>query len=86
MPFAQISSQYAAFAPAVAYRSDSYGGVFVSSPWYKYNITGTDNQIWPNFNVYLIRRGDDVFKVQITSYYNASGTSRQITLRSVQLQ
>lgn len=86
MPFGQITSQYAAFAPAVAYRSDSYGGVFVSSPWYKYNITGTDNQIWPNFNVYLIRRGDDMFKVQVTSYYNLSGTSRQVTVRSVPLQ
>ena len=85
-PFAQITSQYASFAPAVAYRSDSYGGVFATSPWYKYNITGTDNQIWPNFNVYLIRRGDDVFKVQITSYYNLAGASRHITVRSVQVQ
>ena len=85
-PFAQITSEYASFAPAVAYRSDSYGGVFVTSPWYMYNITGTDNQIWPNFNVYLIRRGNDVFKVQITSYYNLAGAARHITVRSVQLQ
>ena len=85
-PFAQITSQYASFAPAQAYRSDAYGGVFATSPWYKYNITGTDNQIWPNFNVYLIRRGDDVFKVQITSYYNLAGASRHITVRSVQLR
>jgi heme-binding HmuY-like protein len=81
-PFAQITSAYAASAPPVAYRSDSFGGVFVSSPWYRYNITGTDNQIWPNFNVYLVKRGETVFKVQITGYYGPSGTSRQITVRS----
>jgi len=85
-PFAQITSAYAASAPPVAYRSDSFGGVFVTSPWYRYNITGTDNQIWPNFNVYLVKRGDAVFKLQVTSYYGATGTSRQITVRSVRLQ
>lgn len=82
MPFAQITSQYAAFAPPVAYRADAYGGVFVTSPWYQYNITGTDNQIWPNFNVYLVRRGETVYKVQVISYYGPTGTSRQITVRS----
>ena len=85
MPFAQITAQYASFAPAVAYRSDSYGGVFVTSPWYKYNITGTDNQIWPNFNVYLVRRGETVYKVQLTSYYGSTGAPRQITLRASRL-
>lgn len=81
MPFAQITAQYASFAPAVAYRSDAFGGVFTTSPWYRYNITGTDNQIWPNFNVYLIKRGETVYKVQLISYYGAAGTPRQITLR-----
>lgn len=81
-PFGQITSAYAATAPAVAYRADSFGGVFATSPWYQYNITGTDNQIWPKFNVYLIKRGDTVFKVQITGYYNTSGVPRQITIRS----
>jgi hypothetical protein len=80
--FSQITSQYASFAPAEAYRSDSFGGVFVTSPWYRYNITGTDNQIWPNFNVYLVKDGDTVYKVQIVSYYGPTGTSRQITLRT----
>ena len=82
MPFAQLTAQYASTAPPVAYRSDSFGGVFVTSPWYKYNITGTDNQIWPNFNVYLIKRGETVYKVQIISYYGPTGTARQITFRS----
>lgn len=82
MPFTQLTAQYASFAPTVAYRADSYGGVFVSSPWYRYNITGTDNQIWPNFNVYLVKRGETVYRIQVISYYGPTGTSRQITLRS----
>jgi hypothetical protein len=82
VPFGQLTAQYASSAPAVAYRADSFGGVFVTSPWYKYNITGTDNQIWPNFNVYLVKRGETVYKVQIISYYGPTGTARQITLRS----
>jgi hypothetical protein len=85
-PFAQITSTYASTAPAVAYRSDSYGGAFATAPWYRYNITGTDNQIWPTFNVYLIKRGNEVFKVQVTSYYGATGAPRQITVRSAQVQ
>ena len=85
-PFAQITSDYAATAPPVAYRSDSFSGVFAASPWYSYNITGTDNQIWPNFNIYLVRRGNEVFKVQVIGYYGPTGTSRQITIRSAPLQ
>jgi hypothetical protein len=85
-PFAQITADYAASAPPVAYRSDAFSGVFATSPWYRYNITGTDNQIWPNFNVYLVRRGNDTFKVQVTSYYGPTGTSRQITVRSAKVE
>lgn len=80
-PFAQIDAAYAATAPAVAYRRDAYSGVFSAQPWYRYNITGTDNQIWPVFNVYLVKRGAEVYKVQLTSYYGLDGTSRQVTLR-----
>jgi hypothetical protein len=50
-------------------------------PWYRYNITGTDNQIWPTYDVYLVRRGSDVYKVQLVGYYDAGGRSRQITVR-----
>jgi len=84
-PFANIDAAYAATAPAQAYRADRYAGVFNASPWYRYNITGTDNQIWPTFQVYLIRRGSEVFKVQVVSYYSSTGTPRQITVRYAKL-
>jgi hypothetical protein len=59
---------------------------FDTHKWYRYNLTGTDHQIWPTFNVYLVKRGSAVYKVQITNYYGANGAPRQITLRSALLR
>ncbi|MFN8581690.1 MAG: HmuY family protein [Gemmatimonadaceae bacterium] len=80
-PFANIDAAYASTAPVQAYRTDEFGGVFSSNKWYKYNITGTDNQIWPTFNVYLLKKGTSVYKVQLTGYYGLNGASRQISIR-----
>jgi hypothetical protein len=85
-PFDEIDATYASSPPPQAFRTDEFGGVFAASPWYRYNITGTDNQIWPTFNVYLIRKGDDVFKVQLTGYYGTNGAPRQIGVRYQQLR
>ena len=69
--------------PQAAYNSglDAFGGVFAASPWYKYNLTG-NNLIHPTFDVYLIRKGTQVWKVQITSYYSNAGAARFYTFRS----
>lgn len=65
--------------PASAYRGDTYGGVFAAHPWYRYNLEG-NHQIHPVYNVYLLKRGSTVFKVQLTSYYGPAGETRRITL------
>ncbi len=80
-PFGSIDATYAATAPVQAYRTDEFGGVFSTNKWYKYNITGSDNQIWPTFNVYLLKKGNAVYKVQLTGYYGTNGASRQISIR-----
>jgi hypothetical protein len=80
-PFANIDAAYTATAPAQAFRADSYSGAFSQNPWYRYNITGTDNQIWPTYNVYLVRRGSAVYRVQLTGYYSSTGAPRNITVR-----
>jgi hypothetical protein len=67
-------------APATVYAGDAFGGVFDEHPWYRYNLQN-DHQIYPTFDVYLIRRGDDVYKVQLVSYYGPNGNTRQITFR-----
>ena len=71
--------------PARVYAGDAFGGVFEAHPWYRYNLGG-NHQIWPTYDVYLVRRGDSVYKVQLTSYYGPTGDSRQITFRYARLQ
>jgi hypothetical protein len=83
--FAAIDVPYAQTVPPQAYRADLFSGAFANSPWYRYNITGADNQIWPLFNVYLVRRGTAVYKVQLTGYYSAAGAPRNITVRYAHL-
>lgn len=68
-----------------AYRSDSYAGVFGTSRWYRYNIGGTGNRISPTFEVYLVKRGSAVYKVQLVNYYNVTGAPRHITFRYEQI-
>jgi hypothetical protein len=63
-----------------AYRIDVYAGVFGTHQWYKYNLAN-DNRISPTFDVYLVKRGTTVYKLQITNYYNASAQPRHITFR-----
>lgn len=65
------------FAPGQIpiYFADSAGGVLLSSPWYEYNLTGTDNKLWPNYRVYLIDTGSEVYKLQILSYYHPQATT-----------
>lgn len=67
------------------YRGDAYGGVFATEDagrrWYRYNLQG-GHQIWPTYNVYLIRVDGEVYKVQLTGYYHPeTGDSRHVTFR-----
>jgi hypothetical protein len=71
--------------PSNLYAGDAFGGVFDDHPWYRYNLEG-NHQIWPTFDVYLIHRGESVWKVQLTSYYGPTGDSRQITFRYARLR
>lgn len=77
-PFEAVTD--ASDAPAGVYAGDAFGGVFEAEPWYAYNLQG-EHQIWPNYNVYLVKRGDVVYKVQLVGYYGAGGDARQITFR-----
>lgn len=67
-----------------AYRTDVYAGVFGTQRYYRYNIGG-DNRISPTFDVYLLKRGDAVYKLQILNYYSPTGEPRHITFRYEQI-
>lgn len=82
-PFASITD--ASAPPAEVYKADAFGGVFDAQKWYRYNITGEDHQIWPTYDVYLVKRGSAVYKIQLINYYDASGKDRRITFRYAKL-
>jgi hypothetical protein len=69
---------------AQAYRADAYAGVFAQHPWHRYNLLG-DHRVTPTFDVYLVRRGSVVYKLQVTGYYGPAGETRRITVRYEQL-
>ncbi len=58
---------------------DNAGGHF----WY--NIQ-ENSRMWPTYNVFLVRTGEGIYKVQMTGYYDATGTSGHPTLRFQRLQ
>lgn len=50
-----------------------------------YNING-GNRLWPTYNVFLVRDGQEVYKVQLTGYYAADGTAGFPTVRFLRLR
>jgi hypothetical protein len=78
-PFGMLTS--ADGIPSTAFLADGFGGVFTGHKWYRYNIHGDDHQIWPTFDVYLVKRGTAVYKVQFISYYSSTAEARHVTLR-----
>lgn len=84
--FTNLTAATAAMVQPTTFRRDGFSSVFGSRAWYRYNVTGSDNQIWPTFNVYLVKRGTAVFKVQLTGYYDLSGEARNITVRAARIQ
>jgi hypothetical protein len=81
--FANVTT---AALPAQAYSVDGFGGVFAGAPWFRYNIDpSAPNHIHPTFNVYLVKRGADVYRVQLINYYGPAGETRRITFRFAKL-
>lgn len=76
---ADFEAVTAAGIPADA--SAWHPAAFAASPWYRYNIAG-QHLIWPTYDVYLVRRNDQVHKVQVIGYYGPDGTPRQVTFRA----
>jgi hypothetical protein len=56
----------------------------VNAP-FRYNLQG-NNRLHPTFNTYLIKSGTRVFKLQVTNYYGADGSSGRLTIRYAQIQ
>lgn len=68
-----------AISGAIPATVDDASGVF----WYDIQ---ENSRMWPTYNVFLVRADERVYKVQITSYYNASGASGHPTVRFQRLR
>lgn len=71
---AEFGPFLSAISGAIPNTVDDAAGIF----WY--NILG-DNRLSPTFNVFLVKRGEAVYKVQVTDYYSATGASGFPTIR-----
>ncbi len=77
-------------APAYAGFLSVISGAFPAtvndaSGFFWYNIQ-EGSRMWPTYNVFLVRTGDEIYKVQIAGYYDATGNSGHPTLRFQRLQ
>ncbi|MCU0624996.1 MAG: hypothetical protein MUF21_00685 [Gemmatimonadaceae bacterium] len=83
--FANANLAFARVAPSFVWRRDTFEGVFATQPWYKYD--SQVNAIYPTYDVYLVRRGTAVWKVQFTGYFLPQGSDeRRVTIRAVSLR
>jgi hypothetical protein len=73
----------AAGIPSTAFTTDGAGGAFFTNAPYRYDAT--THQVWPTLDVYLVKRGTAVYKVQVISYYSTGGTFGVLTLRYAKL-
>ena len=53
---------------------------FSANPWYQYNLNG-GHLLWSQYGVYLIKTNTATYKLQVTSYYDESGTSGNYSFR-----
>lgn len=52
---------------------------------FSYNLEGT-NRLHPTFNIYLIKTGARVYKLQIVNYYGSAGESAHPTIRYARIR
>jgi len=84
-PFDVMSATIARSVPIQAFARDAFAGAF-SQPDRQWEYVASSNTVYATYDIYLLRRGETVFKVQFPSYYDAQGQSRRITVRYQRLR
>ncbi len=69
----------AAGIPPTAFIPDGTGGAFLTVAPYEYDQAA--HQVYPTYDVYLVKRGTSVYKVQVIGYYSTAGVFGSLTLR-----
>ncbi|MGJ8691348.1 MAG: HmuY family protein [Thalassotalea sp.] len=81
-----FANSYAAIDPAAInyydFQTNEYSvKAFDETPWYRYGVNG-GHTLWSQYGVYLIQTPTATYKFQITSYYDADGTSGNLSFRA----
>jgi hypothetical protein len=84
-PFDVMSATIARSVPIQAFARDGFAGAF-SQPDRQWEYVASSNTVYATYDIYLLRRGESVFKLQFPSYYDAQGQSRRITVRYQRLR
>jgi hypothetical protein len=84
-PFDAMTSTFTRALPIQAFQRDGFAGAF-AQPDRQWEYVSSNQTVYPTFDVYLLKRGDAVFKLQFPSYYDAQGQSRRITVRYQRLR
>jgi hypothetical protein len=80
---ADDAPDYASFLSAIAGAFPSTFDAPEDVFWY--NLEG-NQRLWPTYNVFLVRKGGTVFKLQVLDYYDSTGASGYPTVRFEQLR
>lgn len=67
------------------YTQDATSGIFAEQPWFAYDLDG-QHKLHPNYRVYWVTSdsttaGSKGYQVQVTGYYDDTGTSGHLSLR-----
>ncbi len=69
--------------PSTAFGTDGAGGAFLAAQPYRYD--GTSHQVYPTYDVYLVKKGSAIYKIQIINYYSTGGAFGYVMLRYAKL-
>jgi len=80
---ADDAPEYAGFLSAIAGAFPVTTGDATGVFWYDIQ---ENSRMWPTYNVFLVRAGEEVYKVQIFDYYSATGQSGFASVRFQRLR
>lgn len=80
---ADDAPDYAGFLSTIAGAFPATVGDAQGAFWYSIR---QNNRMWPTYNVYFVRVGAEVYKVQLFDYYNATGDSGHPSVRFQRLR
>jgi len=71
---------YAGASEVPGFFEDSVSNAVKDNSWYAYNLQ-SQHKLWPNYRVYGVDTGTEIYKFQVIGYYDEAGNSGFISMR-----